>query len=200
MIFKIFFKRMVFLVAVIFVLIFSAYAQTNDVFSVGSAGSFEIIELQEQASADFINVPLEFKHPCRMKKFIKDGNFQQYYEDGTLYIEGVCRGEQETGTWSWFYPDGKLWTEKNYVNGKLDGIQIVYDRSGSIADEKMYSLGKFVDIDQSGEKETWVGNRHDEYTLLEKISGKKGRKIGRQRIFLPESGNEKYQAYNFDER
>ncbi len=41
-----------------------------------------------------------------------------------------------------FYPNGKLKSETNYKNGKLEGVATIYYKNGQLLDEETYKNGE----------------------------------------------------------
>jgi len=90
------------------------------------------------------------------KKY-KVGLYQEWWDDGTLMVEGQFKNGKETGEWykhtsgrgnyvngkmegEWkdYGKDGKLAYLYNYVNGKKEGPFIIYDSLGQIENEGIY--------------------------------------------------------------
>jgi antitoxin component YwqK of YwqJK toxin-antitoxin module len=50
----------------------------------------------------------------------------------------------ENGTWKYYYENGKIKSEQNYINGKEDGVCVDYDVTGKKVKEATWSRGKLV--------------------------------------------------------
>jgi hypothetical protein len=47
------------------------------------------------------------------------------------------------GIWNWYYPNGNIWREESYFNGREDGMFVEYDEQGNIlAKERLHQWGK----------------------------------------------------------
>lgn len=57
-----------------------------------------------------------------------------YYEDGTKKMEGAYHKGDRTGQWSYWYPDGKLWSQGVYKDGVENGLKTVWHDN----DQKYY--------------------------------------------------------------
>lgn len=125
----------------------------------------------------------------RGKGLYKEGNrvdaWEFFYASGKLEQKGRYdkKGRMQ-GVWKWFYEDGHLWREENYVNGKREGLLTDYNEEG-----KIIMQGIFVENKKEG---TWdyetpdykeIGNySNDEPDSLWKsyyMPGKKKRFEGR---------------------
>jgi len=74
----------------------------------------------------------------------------RYYENGTKRMEGEYRDAQRTGQWSYWYPDGKLWSQAVYKKGKENGLRTVWHKNG-----QKYYEGKSVDDQRKGVWKFW---------------------------------------------
>ena len=80
---------------------------------------------------------VEAKHPDGSPKVvgayqnkIKTGEVK-FYEDGKKEIEGNYNERLERkGKWTYWYKDGKVWSECEYKNGLKDGKSTVYYENG----------------------------------------------------------------------
>ncbi len=73
----------------------------------------------------------------------KDGIYERYYTNGTLYEksnyeEGVLNGLCEF----WYDTTGRKMKHMTYVNGKLDGIYKYWDQDGNIFESFNYKNGE----------------------------------------------------------
>lgn len=67
----------------------------------------------------------------------------EYYADGTKKSEGQVIKSLRTGTWKFYYPNGKIRNVCYYLNGKKNGISIQYFPNGKISDSINYKDGHF---------------------------------------------------------
>ncbi|MBC8320899.1 MAG: hypothetical protein H8E34_09275 [Bacteroidetes bacterium] len=116
----------------------------------------------------------------------KQGNWKEYYNDGSLkatgyYINDLYNGLwkyyyrngqlEETGkyvrgspdsTWLWYYNDGKLLREEHFFDGLPNGILTEYDKEGNIVIQGEYLEGK-----KEGHWIYMVGDTKDEGEYVE---------------------------------
>ena len=77
-----------------------------------------------------------------------DGTYQEY-EYNKLRTEGTYKEGRKNGTFKEYSSyDGKLQTETNYADGKLDGMKKTYYSDGTVETEKEYKAGKEDGIDR----------------------------------------------------
>ena len=67
------------------------------------------------------------------------------YDDGAIRSEGLLEGDKKIGKWTFFYPDGTISSEEDYVGGQLDGIVLNYDFSGNLIARENWSSGVLND-------------------------------------------------------
>ena len=58
------------------------------------------------------------------------GDYEIYYEDGTLYRQGAVDHGLQQGVWKTFYPDGTKQVEAGMIDGVFNGIQKRYYETG----------------------------------------------------------------------
>ena len=67
------------------------------------------------------------------------------YNDGQKKVLVKYKGEgsnEEIVNRTFYYESGKIEKENNYKNGKLDGIEYLYDENGQISLERKYKDGE----------------------------------------------------------
>jgi antitoxin component YwqK of YwqJK toxin-antitoxin module len=101
------------------------------------------------------------------------------------------------GEWLDFYPDGKIKTERNYLDDLLHGYYKEYDEKGKLLVTLLYDNGKVTgtDIDNSAEIE--VENRYnDEGRLIYSGPFKEGVPVGIHREFNEDGTVKNARIYN----
>jgi antitoxin component YwqK of YwqJK toxin-antitoxin module len=74
-----------------------------------------------------------------------------FYEDDAKKMEGSYENGERTGQWSYWYPDGKLWSQGVYKNGKENGLKTVWRSNGekyyegNTKEDKRIGVWKFWD-------------------------------------------------------
>jgi antitoxin component YwqK of YwqJK toxin-antitoxin module len=77
----------------------------------------------------------------------------RFYEDGTKKIEGNFEDGERSGQWSYWYEDGKLWSQAVYKKGKENGLRTVFHKNG-----QKYYEGMTIDDKRSGNWKFWNEN------------------------------------------
>ncbi len=102
------------------------------------------------------------------KDSLKSGEWNYYYDDGTLYrrftyennllngpaklyyesgkplCEGVHKNDLREGEWIWYHESGIVSSKVTYSNDKKHGLQLHYNRDGKKIREENYENGKLV--------------------------------------------------------
>ena len=98
----------------------------------------EIITFHENGAPDHIYYYKidENGHPTNEK--IGEAFF---YDDQKPYIGGSLKGHNRDGVWKAFHPNGTVWTEAFYIDGKEDGDYKVYYENGNLHHSEQYDNG-----------------------------------------------------------
>jgi TonB family protein len=64
-------------------------------------------------------------------KGLREGIAKSWYENGNTESAGVYFQDKETGTWEWFYTNGKPATKEKYTSGKLNSMEC-FDSTGTL--------------------------------------------------------------------
>ncbi|AUC84513.1 hypothetical protein CW731_04005 [Polaribacter sp. ALD11] len=115
--------------------------------------------------------------PVIIKTFFEDSDslFVQFYTlKGEIKTEGVLNKRKRVGNWKYFYPDGTLMSEENYINGALHGEQLVYYPDGQVTEFSEYKNGL---LDGVSSKYSSKG------TLIEEITYKNDKPNGLAKYF-----------------
>ena len=70
--------------------------------------------------------------------------FESYYDQGTMYksIEGeMTRDSVRVGKWTWWHPNGKVFQQGEYSNGKKVGQWVVYYEDETLCAKEDYENG-----------------------------------------------------------
>jgi antitoxin component YwqK of YwqJK toxin-antitoxin module len=128
--------------------------------------------------------------PVLIKTFFEDSDslFVQFYSlNGKIQTEGVLNGRNRVGNWKYFYGDGTLMSEENYIDGKLNGEQIIYYKDGQVTEFATY---------KNGLKQGVISKYASNGKLIEEITYKEGKQSGLAKYFelngnLKETGHYK---------
>ena len=72
----------------------------------------------------------------------REGEWLQYYANGSLESKSNYKDGKEEGEVFWYYQNGRLEISGNYKDGKEEGGFISYDVNGRIVYKYNYKLGK----------------------------------------------------------
>ena len=106
------------------------------------------------------------RHPVIIKEFssASDSAKVRYYNlDGKLRSKGTMLKKSRIGKWVYFFPNGTIFSEEFYTNGKLEGILKNYYKNGNILEITQYSRGM-----KNGVSEKFS----DQEVLIEKVNYK----------------------------
>jgi antitoxin component YwqK of YwqJK toxin-antitoxin module len=84
------------------------------------------------------------RYPVIIKEFslISDTAKVSYYNlDGKLRTKGTMINKNRIGKWVYFFPNGTIFSEEFYENGKLEGELRNYYKNGNILEITQYSNG-----------------------------------------------------------
>lgn len=115
--------------------------------------------------------------PVIIKTFYKDSDsllVEFYTLKGKIKSAGVLNKRKRVGHWKYFYPNGNLMSEENYINGELHGEQFVYYPNGKVT---KFSNYKFGFLDGTSSKYSSKG------ILIEEISYKNNKPNGLAKYF-----------------
>ena len=56
----------------------------------------------------------------------------ELYDDGSIRAEGRIESGKKEGVWKFYFPDGTLSAQEEYLGGELNGIVLNYDFSGNL--------------------------------------------------------------------
>ncbi len=107
--------------------------------------------IEEKLEGDFIQKGPAYKDD--LGKSIKHGKWQILYPDGKLYSEGRYINGKKDGKWLVYYPSGKASDEANFKNDLQTGDYISYHPNGTIK-----TKGKFENSKPFGAWEWWYAN------------------------------------------
>ena len=73
---------------------------------------------------------------------VRNGVFEERYENGIIKVRGNYAGGKRHGSWVSFFSNGKTWSEGLYVNGIREGAATVWYENGQKYYEGKYAKGK----------------------------------------------------------
>jgi antitoxin component YwqK of YwqJK toxin-antitoxin module len=73
-----------------------------------------------------------------------------YYENGQKKLEGAYKNGERIGKWSYWYANGNLWSQGEYLNGHENGLKTVYHENG-----QKYYEGNLKDGTRIGKWNFW---------------------------------------------
>ena len=72
-----------------------------------------------------------------------NGNYTVYYESGNVYTAGYMEIGLKVGKWEWFFENGVLSSEANFVNDLKQGEQKIWSETGELLKIEYYENGEF---------------------------------------------------------
>lgn len=72
----------------------------------------------------------------------EDHYYQEYYENGSLKIQGLENQGRRKGEWNFYYDNGKIKAKTNFDNGTLNGAIILFDETGEIIAQDIVRNGE----------------------------------------------------------
>lgn len=72
----------------------------------------------------------------------KEGKWKYFYENGKIKAEGNYVSNQEQGQWTFYYNNGNVEQKGEYKNGKYNGLWTWYYENNSVKKEENYYNGK----------------------------------------------------------
>jgi antitoxin component YwqK of YwqJK toxin-antitoxin module len=89
------------------------------------------------------------------EKPLKGNDFQEFYTNGKLRMEGKLINGKRVGVWKSYYENGNIWSVGVYVNGKRQGTGIVFYNNGKKRMEGDYKndarSGLWIFYNENGE-------------------------------------------------
>lgn len=86
---------------------------------------------------------IHFRYSRKMSvdgtKWIREGHFIEYYQNGNVASEGNYIDGLEDGYWKDYYENGKIAAEGYYSKGEETGKWCYYDEQGNLEDEEEYN-------------------------------------------------------------
>jgi len=77
-----------------------------------------------------------------------------YYPNKQAQMEGTYKDNKREGRWTYWYENGKLWSDGIFVKGKSDGKRTTYFENGKVRYEGFYKedmrVGKWRFFDENG--------------------------------------------------
>ena len=109
----------------------------------------------QHSSIDSLTTESTSKRPQKANPPVTDGNYSEFYPNGTVKIKGQFKDGVRTGLWIAYYDNGNKWSENYYTKGKRNGHTVSFYRNGAIryvgeykADKK---VGKWKFYNEKGE-------------------------------------------------
>ncbi len=85
---------------------------------------------------------IHFRYSRRLSedktKWIREGLFTEYYQNGNIASTGLYDDGLENGHWIDYHENGQIAAEGDYVNGKESGKWSYYDENGILEEEEIY--------------------------------------------------------------
>ena len=83
---------------------------------------------------------LHFRYTQRISadgsEWLRDGLFEEYYQNGSPAVRGFYRNGAESGRWKEYHENGRLAAEGYYAEGQKTGTWQYYDEQGRLKKEE----------------------------------------------------------------
>jgi antitoxin component YwqK of YwqJK toxin-antitoxin module len=77
-----------------------------------------------------------------------------YYPNKQAQMEGTFKDNKRDGKWVYWYENGKIWSDGQFVKGKSEGKRTTYFENGKVRYEGFYKedmrIGKWRFFDENG--------------------------------------------------
>ncbi|MCK9423582.1 MAG: hypothetical protein M0Q38_13400 [Bacteroidales bacterium] len=77
-----------------------------------------------------------------------------FYPNKQKQMEGTYKDNDRDGLWTYWYENGKLWSQGNFINGKAEGKRTAFFDNGKVRYEGFYKedvrVGKWRFYDENG--------------------------------------------------
>lgn len=120
---------------------------------------------------------LSSEHPTSIIEYKEDSDLAEvkfYTTKGELKSKGIMYKRNRVGDWIYYYPDGSLFSEEFYIDGKLDGEVKNYYKNGNLFELSVY---------KNGIREGVLKRYSDKGILLEEVIYKNGKLNGEAKYY-----------------
>ncbi len=76
------------------------------------------------------------------KDNIRNGNYEEYYSDGQVFLKGAYKNGKMDGIFKNYYATGELKSEKHFLEDEKNGPELHYFKNGSIRQKSNYVKNK----------------------------------------------------------
>jgi antitoxin component YwqK of YwqJK toxin-antitoxin module len=78
------------------------------------------------------------------KDGLREGPWIQYFDDGTVKLQGTYKNDMKEGPMTVFYPTGLKFNNGQYLKGFPDGKWLTYDLDGKLLSTDIYDHGVLI--------------------------------------------------------
>ena len=109
---------------------------------------FEVVDGFKQGEYILLTMDGNYAVQGYMNKNKNSGTWKYFYDNGKLECTGEFNNDVATGTWKWYYDTGTLKSSGTFINGKPDGRWFKYDQYGILMMIVNYRNGEVVNAIQ----------------------------------------------------
>jgi antitoxin component YwqK of YwqJK toxin-antitoxin module len=74
-----------------------------------------------------------------------DYYYKEFYENGTLKVQGIENRKKRDGEWKYYHNNSKLKAKLNFENNKISGPIILFDQNGELKAKDILTNGRLTD-------------------------------------------------------
>ena len=120
---------------------------------VGAAPNHQLMVQNGDGQVDTYYSLGGLKESYTFKQGLRHGFFYEFLASGQPSITGCFEFGKKNGAWKFYFPDGTLEKEENYLKDSLDGRYMVYFENGNLQTEGSYNYGQKEGL--------WTWNKRD---------------------------------------
>jgi antitoxin component YwqK of YwqJK toxin-antitoxin module len=88
--------------------------------------------------------------------FEAEGSYREFYPNGKVFVEGQFKNGRQNGEWTFYFDNGKLNRKATYKDGKPDGPREIFRADGTLTAKRGFTNGlrdgDWITYDDTGKK------------------------------------------------
>lgn len=78
----------------------------------------------------------------------RDSSYQEFYDNGQLYVQSNWKNGFKNGEYKEFYNNGQIYIQSNWTNDVKDGMQLLYSNQSELIQKSEYVNGKLIFVEE----------------------------------------------------